>query len=109
MAVNTIRIEDSVKQETTEIAARLGLTFNAVVNILLRKFNETRGFPFEVRLSSNASPQVFDMSTEEFDALCKDAVHNREPVPSMEYTTMMDDSGNIYKQYADGRVEYVLL
>ena len=45
MATNTIRLSDGVKEETCRIAGQMGLTFNSVVNILLKKFNETKGFP----------------------------------------------------------------
>ena len=50
MATNTIRLSDGVKEETCRIAGQMGLTFNSVVNILLKKFNETKGFPFPVVL-----------------------------------------------------------
>ena len=54
------------------------------------------------------TPDILSLSTKEFDALCRKAVRSREPVPSMEYTTLMDGKGNLYQRYADGRVEYVL-
>ena len=81
MATNTIRVDDSVRDETARIAAELGLTFNGVVNILLRKFNATKGFPFPVQLEPVRKPSVFDMSGEEFEQACQQAVQNRNEVP----------------------------
>mgnify|MGYP002623525427 CR=1 FL=1 len=107
MATNSIRIDDSVKEETTLIASQLGLTFNGVVNILLRKFNAEKGFPFELKLQENKT--VFDMDSAEFERRCREAVRNREDVPSFPYTTRIDDNGRVYKQYEDGRVEYIVL
>ena len=86
----------------------MGLTFNAVMNILARKFNAEKGFPFPVKLEL-AQKTVFDMSSDEFEIACRDAVAQREDVSSMDYVTRLDkESGLIKKVYADGRVEYVL-
>lgn len=49
------------------------------------------------------------MSTEEFMALCRQAVEERDVVPQMEYVTTIDeDTGLLVKKYWDGRVEYVI-
>jgi antitoxin component of RelBE/YafQ-DinJ toxin-antitoxin module len=48
MATSTIRLDDGVREETTRIASQMGLSFNAVMNIMARKFNEVKGFPFPV-------------------------------------------------------------
>lgn len=107
MSTHTIRLDDGVKEETTRIADALGLNFNLVVNTLLRKFNAEKGFPFPVRLGSEKT--VLDMSSEEFEAACREAVQNRDDSARMEYTTVLDpDTGMFKKLYADGRVEYVL-
>lgn len=107
MATNSIRIDDSTKQEATRIANDLGLTFNAVVNILLRKFNAEGGFFFPVKIKKEKT--VFDLSSEEFERACQDAITSRDPYPVSPYTTLIDpDTGGIMKKYADGRVEYVL-
>ena len=34
MSTSTIRLDDGVREETTRIASEMGLTFNAVMNIL---------------------------------------------------------------------------
>ena len=108
MSTSTIRLDDGVREETTRIASELGLTFNAVMNILARKFNAEKGFPFPVKLET-AQKTVFDMSSDEFQAACRDAVAQREDVITMDYVTRFDEeSGMIIKIYADGRVEYVL-
>lgn len=109
MATNSIRIDDKIKAEAIRIANELGLSFNAVVNIMLRKFNAEKGFPFPVKLESTHSASVFDMTAGEFEQACRDAISNRDPYPVAEYTTLLDhDTGRIMRKYADGRVEYVL-
>lgn len=107
MATNSIRIDDKTKQEATRIANDLGLTFNAVVNILLRKFNAEGGFFFPMKIKKEKT--VFDMSSAEFEQACQDAIANRDPYPVSSYTTLIDpDTGALMKKYTDGRVEYVL-
>ena len=108
MATSTIRLDDGVREETTRIASEMGLTFNAVINILARKFNAEKGFPFPVRLET-AQKTVFDMSSDEFEIACKDAVAKRDDSIATDYVVRFDkESGMITKVYADGRVEYVL-
>ncbi len=107
-STSTIRLDKGVREETTRIASEMGLTFNAVINILARKFNAEKGFPFPVRLETSQKT-VFDMSSDEFESACRDAVVQREDVVAMDYVTRLDkESGMITKIYADGRVEYVL-
>ena len=108
MSTSTIRLDEGVREETTRIASEMGLSFNAVVNILVRKFNAERGFPFPVKLET-AQKTVFDMSSDEFETACREAVAHREDVTTMDYVTRIDEaSGMITKVYADGRVEYVI-
>lgn len=108
MSTSTIRLDDGVREETTRIAAEMGLTFNAVMNILARKFNAEKGFPFPVKLET-AQKTVFDMSSDEFEAACREAVARRTEITEMDYVTRIDrESGMIQKIYEDGRVEYVL-
>ena len=108
MSTSTIRLDEGVREETTRIASEMGLTFNAVMNILARKFNAEKGFPFPVRLET-AEKTVFDMSSDEFEIACREAVSRREDAVTMDYVTRIDkESGMITKIYEDGRVEYVL-
>lgn len=108
MSTSTIRLDDGVREETTRIASEMGLTFNAVMNILARKFNAEKGFPFSVRLET-AQKTVFDMSSDEFVDACRAAVAQREDVIKMDYVTRLDkETGMLTKVYEDGRVEYVL-
>ena len=75
---------------------------------MARKFNAEKGFPFPVKLET-AQKTVFDMSSDEFEIACQNAVAQREDVSTMDYVTRFDkESGLISKVYADGRVEYVL-
>lgn len=108
MSTSTIRLDDGVREETTRIAAEMGLTFNAVMNIMARKFNAEKGFPFPVRLET-ARKTVFDLSSDEFDLACKKAVAERDNGPVAPYVTRLDpENGKLMKAYPDGRVEYVL-
>ena len=61
---STVRLDDGVREETTRIASEMGLSFNAVMNILARRFNAEKGFPFPVRLTI-AQKSVFDLSSDE--------------------------------------------
>ncbi len=108
MSTSTIRLDDGVREETTRIASEMGLTFNAVMNILARKFNAEKGFPFPVKLET-AQKTVFDMSSDEFETACREAVANRAETAEMDYVTRIDkETGMIQMIYKDGRVEYVL-
>lgn len=108
MSTSTIRLDEGVREETTRIASEMGLTFNAVINILVRKFNAEKGFPFPVKLETTQKT-VFDMSSDEFEIACREAVTHREDTAEMDYVTRLDkESGMIAKVYADGREEYVL-
>ena len=108
MATCTIRLDDGVREETSRIAAEMGLTFNAVMNIMARKFNAEKGFPFPVKLETTQKT-VFDMSSDEFEAACQMAVAQRDNYATMDYVTRLDkETGMLTKVYEDGRVEYVL-
>lgn len=105
----TIRIDDGVKEEATRIADQLGMSFNMVVNILLHKFNNDKGFAFPIQLPP-APKTVFDMTSTEIEVACKEAVAEREPNPTAEYALRLDkESGQMIKKYADGRIEYVII
>lgn len=108
MSTSTIRLDDGVREETTRIASEMGLTFNAVMNIMARKFNAEKGFPFPVRLDVEQKT-VYDMSSDEFEQACQAAVAQRDDIPTMDYVTRIDnETGMITKVFADGRLEYVL-
>lgn len=109
MATNTVRLDDGVKEEAAAIANQMGLTFNSVVNILLRKFNAEKGFPFPVKLEQSEPRSVFDMNSDEFLFACRKAVAEREKNPTHEYTAYIDaKTGKIVKAYANGKLEYEL-
>lgn len=105
----TIRIDDGVKEEATRIADQLGMSLNMVVNILLHKFNNDKGFAYPIQLPS-APKSVFDMTSGEIEAACKKAVVEREVNSTAEYALRFDkESGQMIKKYADGRIEYVIV
>lgn len=45
-----IKIAPDEKREFVEIAESLGMSPSAVVRVFVRKFNDCKGFPFDVRL-----------------------------------------------------------
>lgn len=100
---STIRIDKDVKDEATRIASQLGISFNMVVNILLRRFNADKGFSFPVRLPDLHEKDVFDMTSAEFEQACELAVKERVANPQMDYVTQIDaDSGQLIKNMQMG-------
>lgn len=65
--------------------------------------------PEAAERKKEAQKTVIDMSSDEFEAACQEAVAQRTDVPVMDYVTRIDkESGMIAKIYEDGRVDYVL-
>lgn len=90
MATNSIRVEDDVKQQATQIAEQLGLTYNGIINVFLREFIRQKGFPFRVQLQAATEKDVFSMDAREVEALCKQAVRERTEVAQTSCTTLKD-------------------
>lgn len=109
MATFSVRMDDNVRNEANHIATSMGLTLNGIINVLVRHFNKEKGFSFEPRVEADTKPDLFKLETVDVNRLCEEAVQNRDDITGIEYTTMMDEDGNIFKQFKDGRVEYVLL
>ena len=110
MATSTIRLDDGVSEETTHIASQMGLSFNAVMNIMARKFNEVKGFPFPVRLET-AEKTIFDLSSDDFEQACRNAVAERDDtIPVTDYITRFDtETGKvIYSKYVSGKTSDVM-
>ncbi len=108
MSVSSIRIDDAVKNETVRIADRLGLSFNAVVEISLRQFNRNKGFSEPLRLDDELPKSYMQMTPKETEQAFREAVRTRDATDLDAFVTMLDESGRPYRQYDDGRVEYVL-
>ena len=108
MSVSSIRIDDSVKNETVRIASRLGLTFNAVVEISLRQFNRNKGFSEPLRLEDEAAKTYMEMTPQEAERAMQLAVRERDEIDKDAFVTAFDDDGRLCRYYEDGRVEYVL-
>jgi len=108
MSVSSIRIDDAVKKETVRIADKLGLSFNAVIEISLRQFNRNKGFSEPLRLDEELPKTYMQISPKEMEQAMQDAVQTRNTVDPDAFVTMLDESGRPYRKYDDGRVEYVL-
>ena len=44
-----VRMEESTRRNLDEVATAIGMTSSAVVNVLVKRFVDERGFPFPVR------------------------------------------------------------
>ena len=108
MSVSSIRIDDAVKNETVRIAEKLGLSFNAVVEISLRQFNRNKGFSEPLRLYDEMSTTYMQMTPKEREHAMQESVRLRDTEDPDAFVTMLDASGRPYRKYDDGRVEYVL-
>ena len=108
MSVSSIRIDDAVKNETVRIANKLGLSFNSVIDISLRQFNRNKGFSEPLRLYDELSKSYMQMTPKEMEQSLQEAVRTRDTKDTDAFVTMLDESGRPYRQYDDGRVEYVL-
>ena len=108
MSVSSIRIDDTVKDETVRIAERLGLSFNAVVEISLRQFNRNKGFNEPLRLDDELAKSYMEMTPKEMEHAMQEAVRTRDIPDKDAFVTMLDESGRPYRKYEDGRAEYVL-
>ena len=108
MSTQSIRLDNETKEQATVIAAELGLTFNSVVNILVRQFNRDRGFSFPIRVSTDEN-DAFTMTRQELEVAAKAAVLADNANPAVDYVTLIDEeTGSLIKKYWDGRVEHVL-
>lgn len=108
MSVQSIRIDDSVKNETVRIANLLGLSFNAVVEISLRQFNRNKGFSEPLRLEEEPVKSYLEMTPEETEAAMQQAIREKSAEDPDLFVTQFDEDGNLCRKYPDGRVEYVL-
>ena len=109
MSTQSIRLDNETKEQATAIAAELGLTFNAVVNILVRQFNRDKGFSYPIQCTSSEDGNAFTMTRQELEAAAQAAVLEGGSEPAVDYVTLFDEgAGAFYKKYWDGRVEYVL-
>ena len=59
------RVDSRLKSEFDETATELGLSPSAALTVLMKRFVDDGGFPFEVRLKSRVAPFA---SEEEADA-----------------------------------------
>lgn len=72
---------------------------------MTRKFNAEKGFLVKVE---TAQKTVFDVSSDEFEAACQEAVAQRTNGSVMDYVTRLDkESGMITKMYENGRIEWI--
>lgn len=62
--------------------------------------------PTDNSAETESRKTVFDMTTSEFEAACKEAIENRKPGPVKDYVIVIDENDRIVKEY-DGRVEYI--
>ena len=49
MATMSIRVDDALKSGFDEIARSIGLSTSAAVTVMMKRFVDERGFPFDVK------------------------------------------------------------
>jgi len=59
-------------------------------------------------MSDKTRKSIFEMTSEEIEQACIEAVSNREPVPCFEYVTVLDSKERIVKIFKDGHTELVI-
>ena len=59
-------------------------------------------------MSDKTRKSIFEMTSEEIEQACIEAVANREPVPIFDYVTLLDSKGRIVKEFKDGHTEIVI-
>ena len=91
MSVSSICVDDSVKNETVRIANRLGITFNAVIDISLRQFNRNRGFAEPLCPVDEADKTDMDMSPREIENIMQEAVQTRDEPDADAFVMMFDE------------------
>ena len=91
MSVSSICVDDSVKNETVRIANRLGITFNAVIDISLRQFNRNRGFVEPLCPVDEADKTDMDMSPREIENIMQEAVQTRDEPDADAFVMMFDE------------------
>lgn len=59
MATITVRIDESLKKESSEIFDQLGMDMTTAIRIFLKKSVMNRGLPFELKLSPQLTNDEF--------------------------------------------------
>ena len=59
MATMSIRIDDGLKRGFDEVARGIGLSTTAAVTVMMKRFVDERGFPFDVK-----APRYVDFADE---------------------------------------------
>lgn len=78
----SIKIDTKVKQEATELANELGVSFSAVVNSMLKSFIRER------RLVLSVEPELNEKTKKEYDAILRDIKSGKNLSPV--YTNVAD-------------------
>ena len=59
MATVSARIDDNVKESAEKIAESIGMPLSSVINVFLKKFVSSNGFPFAIVIETEPDPFEF--------------------------------------------------
>lgn len=89
MATISARVDDQVKADAESVADAIGIPLSTAINIFLKRFSVTRGFPFDVVAPNGpTSPRMFDRA--EIERSVKAAVADLNNTGHMNHFTYID-------------------
>lgn len=89
MATISARVDDQVKADAESVADAIGIPLSTAINIFLKRFSVTRGFPFDVVAPNGpTSPRMFDRA--EIERSVKAAVADLNNTGHIDHFTYTD-------------------
>lgn len=101
-------MDKAFEAQVAKIASDMGITIDAVLNMLLEQFFKSTGS--SCRPCEESEINLIEKPTKEFEAFCQETIKNRKDVAAFPHITDYDAERNaIVKIFADGGKEYVFL
>lgn len=92
MAIVSVRVEDTLKDDAERIADSIGLTLSSVVNIFLNRFVAEQGFPFPVVATKKDSSSI---NTAELTKLINQILLENVDTPNRLQSIYPDNDGTL--------------
>lgn len=98
MATISARVDDQLKAEAESVADAIGIPLSTAINIFLKRFSASRGFPFDVVAPSTATaPHLMDRAT--LESSVKAAVADLNNTGCVDHFTYIDpETGKLITQ-----------
>ncbi len=90
MATVSTRLDDDLKTQAETVADLIGIPLSTAINVFLKKFVATNGFPFDVVAPSSNSSRSPIIDTAVLDAAVKRAVADTKNTGRPEQFTYLD-------------------